>query len=177
MLMTLWVLCHWESCESLAILLVPFQLYTLCFMSISMLILRFRGRMPMFVACLLMLVIAGWPSANLLLATLPYSLDYKDYRENLRQVRAQERQQQKLAMKDVDKQPVHLAGGMAGLEAIKVMMVTLPYWIEAQEQRKSARVLQEQVPVQSPKAPEAVGAKPPKAVEQAPEAVSGNSGQ
>ncbi|MDF2399628.1 hypothetical protein GWQ44_29170 [Pseudomonas sp. 3MA1] len=173
MLTTLWVLRHWENWESLAILLVPFQLYSLCFMSISMLILRFRGRIPLFVAYASMLVIAGWPSANVLWATLPYAHDYKDYRENLRQVREQERQQQKLAFNDVDKQLVRWVGGMAVFEAIKIMMATVPNWIEAQEQRKSARQLQEQAPVQSPTSPEAVGVEPAAAAAKAPENVSG----
>lgn len=177
MLQLLWVLCHWDDWETLIILAVPFQLYALCFMSISMLIFRFRGRIPYLITCVLAFVIAGWPAANVLWATLPYSLDYKDYRENLRQVREQERLQQKLAATDVDKQPVQLAGGMAGLEAIKVLVAIAPYWHDEQAKRKNARQLEDQVPLQPQKVPEAVLVKPVKVPEKAIEEVSGTSGQ
>lgn len=137
MLQLLWVLCHWDDWETLIILAVPFQLYALCFMSISMLIFRFRGRIPYLITCVLAFVIAGWPAANVLWATLPYSLDYKDYRENLRQVREQERLQQKLAATDVDKQPVQLAGGMAGLESMKIFMALVSYRANSKQPQES----------------------------------------
>lgn len=160
MLLTLWVLFHWEDWESFIIASIPFRLLFLVAMTIIMLIVRFRGRIPIFWANVLAGGIAGWATMQVFNMTVPYVLDFKDYRESVRQLDAQERLRQQREAPVVEALPVEYAGGMAGLEAIKVLVAILPYWHDERAQRRNASQLDDQARLQPQKQPEAVGVNP-----------------
>ena len=171
-LQTLWVLLHWEDFESLVIVAVPFQLLFFIALLIIKLIVRFRGRIPIFWANVLAGGIAGLVAGQVCMMTTPYALDYKDYRESVRQLEAQERLRRQRESPKLDALPVGFAGGMAGLEAIKVLVATMPYWHDDRAQRESAKHLEDQARLQPQKVPEVVGVSPERAPEKVLEEVS-----
>ncbi len=137
MLQTLWVLLNWEDWESFAIASIPFQLYVWVGSALTVLILRFRGRIPIFWASLLAGGVAGLAAAQVCMMSAPYALDYKAYRESVRQLEAQERLQRQRESPDVNAQPVELAGGMAGLESMKIFMALVSYRANSKQPQES----------------------------------------
>ncbi|AXK52616.1 hypothetical protein DWF74_04360 [Pseudomonas protegens] len=137
MLQTLWMLLNWEVWESLAIVSIPFQLFVWVGVMVTMLIIRFRGRIPIFWANLLAGGVAGLAAMQVCMMSAPYALDYKDYRESVRKLEAQERLQRQQESPDVDAPPVELAGGMAGLESMKIFMALVSYRADSKQPQES----------------------------------------
>ncbi|GED73250.1 hypothetical protein PFL02_01000 [Pseudomonas fluorescens] len=156
MLQTLWVLLNWEDWESFAIASIPFQLYIWVGSALTVLILRFRGRIPIFWASLLAGGVAGLVAAQVCMMSAPYALDYKAYRESVRQLEAQERLQRQRESPDVNAQPVELAGGMAGLESMKIFMALVSYRANSKPPRESDQQPKEKEFLQPQKTPQTV---------------------
>ncbi|UVL70063.1 hypothetical protein [Pseudomonas protegens] len=138
MLQTLWVLLNWEAWgESLVIASIPFILFVWVGALVTMLVIRFRGRIPIFWANLLAGGVAGVAATLVCMMAAPYALDYKAYREGVRQLEAQERLQRQRESPDGNAQPVELAGGMAGLESMKIFMALVSYRANSKQPQES----------------------------------------
>lgn len=177
MLQTLWVLFNWEVWgESLVIASIPFLLFVWVGVLVTMLVIRFRGRIPVFWANLLAGGVAGLAATQVCMMSAPYALDYKAYRESVRQLEAKERLQQQRESPDVNAQPVELAGGMAGLESMKVLMALVSYRVDSKNSQESAQQPEEKKLLQTPKTSQAVDVQSVSNPEKAPGEVSDSSG-
>lgn len=127
MLQTLWILLDWEVWESLAIVSIPFQLFVWVGVMVTMLIVRFRGRIPIFWAHLLAGGIAGVAATLVCMMAAPYALDYEAYREGVRQLKTQERLQRERESPNVNALPVELEGGGIGLDVMKLFWALVSY--------------------------------------------------
>lgn len=176
MLQTLWVLFHWDAFESIAILALPFQLFYLVWTLVANITIRLRGRIPLFWANALVGVIASLAAMKACLVALPYALDYQEYRESVRQLAVQERLQRQQDSPDVDTGPVELAGGIGGLEVMKVFMALTSYWVDSKQLREEAQPLEGRKSSQPQLMSKAVDAQPVKAPSNVIEETSDSSG-
>ncbi|UCZ84908.1 hypothetical protein LGQ10_00870 [Pseudomonas sp. L5B5] len=157
MLQTLWVLLNWEAWgESLVIAFIPFLLFVWVGALVTMLVLRFRGRISIFWASQLAGGVAGVAATLAFMMAANFVVDYKAYRESVRQLEAQERLQPKPESPNVETQPVELAGGMAGLESMKIFMALLSYRADSKRLRESDRQLGEKELLQTQKTSQTV---------------------
>lgn len=152
----LWILLNWEVWESFAIASIPFQLFVWVGAALTVLILRLRGRIPIFLANLLAGGVAGLAATHVCMMAAPYALDYQAYRESVRQLEAQERLQRQRESPDVNAQPVELAEGMAGLESMKILMALVSYRADSKESQESDQQTQEKEFLQTQKTPQAI---------------------
>ena len=82
--------------------------------SVANIIIRLRGRIPLFWANVLDGVVASLTAMKACMVALPYALNYQEDRENVWQLVVQKRLQRQQDSPGVDTGPVELAGGIGG---------------------------------------------------------------
>lgn len=151
MLQMLWMSLNWEVWESLVITSIPFQLFVWVGVTVTMLIIRFRGRIPIFWANLLAGGVAGVAAMLVCMMAAPYALDYEAYREGVRQLEAQERLQRERESPSVNALPTEFEGGGTGLDVMKLFGALISYKANSKQHQESDQQQEEKEFLQTQK--------------------------